>query len=170
MATTYELIASNILASSAASVTFSAIPSTFNDLVLKGSTRNNQSGPNNINIIFNGVSSGYSRTYLKGTGTGIVTGRGINQTVIFAEDFLTGSNYTSNTFGNFEIYIPNYLVSQNKSITMFGTTENNASAANMAFQASLFSNTAAITTIQLTSPSGTFDVGCSFYLYGIKNS
>ena len=39
MATTYTLITSQTLASSAASVTFSSIPSTYTDLVLRVSAR-----------------------------------------------------------------------------------------------------------------------------------
>jgi hypothetical protein len=44
MANTYTLIESQVLGSSAASVTFSAIPATYTDLVLKFSSRNDDTG------------------------------------------------------------------------------------------------------------------------------
>ena len=44
-ANTYTLISSNVLASSAATVTFSSIPATYTDLVLRVSARNNDGVP-----------------------------------------------------------------------------------------------------------------------------
>jgi hypothetical protein len=42
--------------------------------------------------------------------------------------FATAVNSTVNTFSNFEMYIPNYLDSTNKSVSIDTTNENNATS------------------------------------------
>ena len=67
MANTYTLISSNVLSSSAASVTFSAIPATYTDLVVKTSVREtNNSGVMLCKI--NGTTTGYTGKELTGSG------------------------------------------------------------------------------------------------------
>ena len=172
---TYTLISSNVLASSAASVTFSSIPATYTDLVLRMSVRTNAgSNTDSIEITFNGdTSSNYSTRVLYGSGSG---GAGADQ---YANNVpsrvwygATGNTATANTFGSAEVYIPNYLVSQNKQTGNVGMAETNAAAALMAATASLWRNTAAITTILLDPLDGSasFQIGSSFYLYGISNA
>ena len=170
MATTYTLISSNVLSGSAASVTFSSIPSTYTDLVVKCSSRMDTTGPDNLRLQFNGASSSYSRIYLVGTGSVASSGSGSSQSYIFGENLVEGTNYTSSTFGSTDIYIPSYTASQNKPLSIDGTLENNATASYRVAQASLWSNTAAITSIVISPGSGNFVSGSSFYLYGIKNS
>jgi len=169
MPSTYTLISSNVLSSSAASVTFSAIPSTYTDLVLRISTRvNYASVDGNILIRFNGdTASNYSYTFIYGNGTSLVSSRG-STTRIIAASSTQGSSATSNTFASAEIYIPSYLVSQNKPVSIDSATENNATEAYRGATAGLWRNTAAITSINLEG--GDFVSGSSFYLYGIKNS
>ena len=59
-ANTYTLISSNVLGSSAASVTFSSIPATYTDLVLRVSARTD--ADDTSLITFNGTTTGYSKT------------------------------------------------------------------------------------------------------------
>lgn len=174
MATTYTLISSNVLTGSAASVTFSSIPSTYTDLVLQISARSDSTNNfDNINIQFNGVTTGiYSMTRLYGTGASALSDRLSNNTDnIYPAGYQSDAGATANTFGSTEIYIPNYTVAQNKSFGSFGASENNATGNRMGPTAMLFRSTAAITTITLTKTLGTnFVTNSSFYLYGIKNS
>ena len=70
MANTFELIASNTLLSSAASVTFSAIPSTYKDLVLKTSTRLTGTTGTTVTLQLNSDTTAnktYTRIYGDGT-------------------------------------------------------------------------------------------------------
>jgi hypothetical protein len=169
------LISSQTLASSAASVTFSSIPATYTDLVLRISARTNASGSVNdsIEITFNGdTASNYSTRIVAGSGSAAFSDQYSNNTPSRAWYGATGNSATANTFGSTEVYIPNYLVSQNKQISIFGLNETNATAATMAAVASLWRNTAAITSILLDPLDGsaTFNSGSSFYLYGLKNS
>ena len=169
MPNTYQLISSNVLGSSAASVTFSAIPATFTDLVLRISTRvNYASVDGNILIRFNGdTASNYSYTFVYGNGSSAVSSRG-STTRIVGASATEGTSATSNTFASAEIYIPSYLVSQNKPISIDSATENNATEAYRGATAGLWRDTSAITSINLEG--GDFVSGSSFYLYGIKNS
>jgi hypothetical protein len=172
MPSTYTLISSNVLASSVASVTFSAIPSTYTDLVLKASIRGNGTQTPDagvLNINSNGTSN-FSVTYLRGTGSAASSGRDAAAASAYAfNNQWTAS--TADTFGSTEIYIPNYAVTGGKPISSFTVTENNATAAYLALMAMYSSLTTAITSLTLSSAFGnSFVSGSSFYLYGIKKS
>lgn len=172
MANTYTLIASNTLGSSAASVTFSSIPSTYTDLVLKFSVRSNQANvARNYFLQLNGSSSNvYSSTILQGDGSSAISIRYSDETAgIRGTNGMPGTSATSDTFSNSEIYIPNYTSTTNKPISLFGVTENNATESYIDPTAGLVRITSAITSITLTT-SDNFVSGSSFFLYGIKNS
>jgi hypothetical protein len=169
---TYTLISSNVLASSAASVTFSSIPATYTDLVLRMSIRYDGSlvyGSTEIKLNSDSASN-YSRTTLRGDGTSAVSERGSSNSVLLFPRSITGDTATANTFSNTEIYIPSYTASQNKPIAGFGVGENNATAANIAANAGLWRNVAAITNIFIQSNGTNLLTGSSFYLYGISNA
>jgi hypothetical protein len=172
MANTYTLISSNVLGSSATSVTFSSIPSTYADLVLRVSCRADASSNGHIVLLtFNSITSGYSRSLLKGDGSTPTGATASAQANIILNDFAVGNTATASTFSNGEIYIPNYAGSTNKPVSNFSVTENNATEAYIDAVAGLMSNTAAITSITLTpNASLNFLSGSSFYLYGIKSS
>ena len=171
MANTYTLIASNTLSSSAASVTFSAIPNTYTDFIVKFSARTTASiTAANLLITLNSTSSGYSRTRLYGTGSAAASDRTSSAVDFTIDDSVPGVLGTTNTFNNGEIYIPNYAGSTNKPSSMFITPERNNTAATMSVAAGLWSNTAAISTIAFSLNTGNFAIGSSFFLYGIKNS
>jgi hypothetical protein len=170
---TYTLIDSEVLASSAASVTFSAIPATFTDLVLRVSARCADTGTYAaLKFTLNShTSSNYSFTVLYGTGSSALSDRDSSLTSAKPKFTINANDATANTFGSAEIYIPSYLASQNKPISAFGVSETNSSTSYMGANALLWRNTAAITSIQI---SELFDTnlltGSSFYLYGISNA
>jgi hypothetical protein len=82
------------------------------------------------------------------------------------------SSTTANTFGNFELYIPNYAGSTNKSVSSDYVNENNATGGiSYGLLANLWSNTAAINAISLSIYGGTnFAQYSTAYLYGVKNA
>ena len=171
MATTYTLISSNVLSSSAASVTFSSIPATYTDLVLRISARTNDTGPENLQIYFNtDTSTNYSTTMLQGDGASATSARYTSQTVIQNPNTVEGTTYTSNTFGSIEIYIPSYTSSANKPVSLYGASENNATTAYINAGAGLWRGSAAITQIVIDQSGANFVSGSSFYLYGISNA
>jgi hypothetical protein len=83
---------------------------------------------------------------------------------------MPGSTATSNTFGNFTLYIPNYAGSTQKSMICEAVTENNATNAAARLCAYLHTGTSAINIITLTAASGTFVQYSTATLYGIKSS
>jgi hypothetical protein len=168
---TYTLISSNVLSSTAASVTFSAIPATYTDLVIKTSARIDVAGVSaNFTIDLINGATGFSNTWVLGTGSSVLSYASLVGSGPYAGE-VNGATSTSNTFDNREIYIPSYLISQNKPFSVFSAMETNATAAYTAITAGLWSNTAAITSITLGVESTyNFVSGSSFYLYGISNA
>jgi hypothetical protein len=180
MAATYTLISSQVLATSAASVTFSSIPQTYTDLVLKVSARTDLANPTDfIDIAINSsTDQTYSTTSLStrtaGSSLGYQSTSGSSTYYIGSgiSTYTDAASATSSTFGSSEFYFPNYTSSAYKVISNFSVSENNAVAtALMAVGANLRSSTAAITGLKITSDAAAnFVSGSSFYLYGISNS
>jgi hypothetical protein len=170
------LISSQTLGSAAASVTFSSIPATYTDLVVRYSTRGSLgNATTRVELRINGTSGGtaYSFTELAGTPVGGATSFRNSNTDRWLAEYSSANNSTANTFGSSETYIPNYTVSASKPVSSFSVAENNNAANGDSFVgvvANLTSITAAITSIALNPDGGNFMIGSSFYLYGIKNS
>jgi hypothetical protein len=171
MANTYNLIEAKTLSATAASITFSSIPATYTDLVLKWSSRDTETNVDRrITIRLNGDSSSiYSNTTLYGTGSGVGPDQNPNVTAFFIDGGSTASGATANTFSNGEFYIPQYTSTTSKPMSIFTTPETNATAVFMAVYALLYRNSSAINSISFT-PSLNFDIGSTFYLYGISNA
>jgi len=171
MPSTYTLISSNVLSSSAASVTFSAIPSTFTDLVLRISARNDAAFYVSSAVIkVNAITGTYSFTTLVGDGSAASSSRDSGSYQGFYLSGVNGNTATSNSFSSHEVYLPNYAGSANKVASLDNANETNATAAYRVVNAGLLGNTAAISTLTITTSSTNFLSGSSFYLYGIKNS
>jgi hypothetical protein len=171
MANTYTLIASNTLSSSAASVTFSSIPATYTDLVLRMSTRGDSASASaTLRITLNNDSSTlYSFTRLRGDGSSATSGRGSTAAFIGAIQDNAGTS-TSNTFTSTEIYIPSYTASQNKPLSIDNAHEDNVTLAYREAVAGLYRSTTAISRIDIILPTTNFVSGSSFFLYGILST
>lgn len=158
-------------AGGAASVTFNNIPQTFTDLVLVCSARSSGTGSVGDYIIgsFNGTTAGYSARELFGDGSSVGSGSYTSGTAARILTYANSTNATSNTFGNSTVYIPNYAGTTNKTWSSDGVMENNATASRLVFMAGLWSNTAAITSVSLSSYlGGTWVQNSTFSLYGIN--
>jgi hypothetical protein len=156
-------------------VTFSAIPATFTDLVLRISCRQTGTADfqDSIYVGINGVPSGtlYSVTMLRGNGATATSNRETSQPQWNMDQGSTAPGGTANTFANDELYIANYTVSQNKVASGFIAHEDNSSTAYLRASAFLWRDTTAISSLVLKLGSGqNFASTSSFYLYGIKSS
>lgn len=171
MPTTMKLIAKNVLGSSASSVTFSDIPGTYTDLILTFSGRQDVNYAD-CYLRFNSDSgSNYSFRRLDGSGSAASSTSASSQTWLSIYPGVARNNMTASTFGNSEIYIPNYAGSTNKSVSATCLNENNATGAQMAAIAGLWSSTSAITSVILyPDTGGNFVSGSSFFLYGITKA
>jgi hypothetical protein len=167
MANTYEIIDKVTLTSTQASITFSSIPGTYTDLLVKLSARTDWSnGINADGILIRPNSSSTNMTARRLTGSGSTADSDTNIGPITTAN----ASSTSNTFGNSEIYIPNYAGSTNKSMSIDGVSESNTTTTYLGLFANLWSNTSVISSLQILGQNGSFVSGSSFYLYGIKNS
>ena len=167
---TMKLIASvTVGAGGAASIDFTSIPGTYTDLKLVVSARSSSTAGQPWAVIratFNGSSSNWAYKAIYGDGsTASSAGNTLSEL-----GFGTSSSNTASTFGNTEIYIPNYANSSYKSVSVDSVTENNATQTLSALEANLWSNTAAITSISLPCATGTWVQNSTAYLYGISNS
>ena len=152
----------------ASSVTFNNIPQTgYTDLKIVVSARTN-GADTPILMYFNTdtTDANYTVKRLFGSGSA-ASSAGYSAPYAFYADV---STYTSNTFNNNEIYIPNYSGANKKSFSVDSVNENNATGADMALTAGLWSGssgTSAITAIKLNTVSGSFVQYSTFSLYGL---
>jgi hypothetical protein len=173
MASTYRLIASSTVgATSVATVSFSSIPSTYTDLLVKTSIRSTRAaGDDSFQIYFNTdtTAANYKVRGFYGTGSSVLSFN--TSSYASLTGWISGDAATSSTFGNGEFYIPNYTGSNAKSVSYDTVGENNASGASMGLTASSWSGSAAINQITIGSANGAnFMQHSTFYLYGINNS
>ena len=157
------------LSATASSVTFSNIPQNYTDLKLELSMRStgNLGGGNTyfdiLTVSFNG-STTISQQQVYGNGASTFAGTGATLQIHHP-----GSGATASTFGNASMYIPNYTSVISKYVSIDLVTENNATNALDMLVAGLWSTSSPLTSIGLTSYSGSFDIGSTFTLYGISN-
>lgn len=170
MALTYTLIEAKTLASSTASVTFTSIPQTYTDLVVKTSPRITVANTvGQIEVTFNGSTTSYTNKRVFGTGSSTSSDSFGTAFIYFGS--VNGSTSTSSVFSSGEMYIPNYTSSNYKSTSAELVQENNITEGYQFLMAGLWSNTAAITSITISPASpDNFVQYSTFYLYGIKNS
>ena len=175
MANTFVKIASvTVGAGGSGSMTFSSIPSTYTDLVIKASARGTQASTSHaFTLRFNSATTNYSSRELVGGGSGAPSSA--TRTTLGSALYIgniDGDSATSSTFASTEIYIPNYAGSAYKSLSVDAVTENNATEAYATLLAGLWSDTSAITSIDLISFSGhgTLMQYTTATLYGIKKN
>lgn len=164
----YVLLERAELNASATSVTFANIPQTgYTDLKIVVSGRDTLSAANwyltTIQFNTDTTSSNYVYRLVGGFGNTAYSGSG-NQ---FA-GWVTSNARTANTFGNNEIYIPNYTGSTAKSFSVDSVTEGNGTSYEvLGLVAGLWSGTAAINKIVLGLDAGSWAQYSTFSLYGI---
>ena len=169
MPNTFTLIqAVTVGAGGSAGITFSSIPGTYTDLCIKASIRTAYSDQyDGLTFTFNGSTANFTTRQLYGTGSAAAS----NSSSSNGGPLINANTSTSSTFGNAEIYIPNYAGSTNKSVSSDGVTENNATQAFGGIIATLWSNSAAITSITLGSANASnYLQHSTAYLYGIVSS
>jgi len=167
MAGNHVLLETIVLTQSATSVTFDNIPQTgYTDLKVVVSARSaSATDRDQINLNFNTLTTNQSYRLLYGI-PGVATGSESGTKI--RGGYISGNSATASTFGNSEIYIPNYTSANAKSVSADGVSETNASPAGTQLAASLWNSTAAITTIAFVTDSGSnFLANSTFSLYGL---
>jgi hypothetical protein len=162
---TMQVIQHQELGSGQASITFSSIPQTYTDLVIKLCVRTNRGLANDYcGIRPNGLSTNLSGRKLFGNGASAGSDA---DTELYA--VVTADGALANTFSNSEVYVPNYAGSTTKTFSIDSVPENNVSATFMAIHAALWNSSAAITSLTFLPIAGGTQLmtGSSITLYGV---
>lgn len=161
MAYTFSRLASTTVGTGGiATISFTNIPQNYTDLCLKFSGRN----VNNVytfSIAINGTTVTDAKR-LFGTGSGNMSSDTYNG---MYTDYSTAA---ASTFGNAEIYIPNYTSNGYKSISVDAVGEDNYSSAYMNLGALVLATTSPVSLISLIPESGNFAQYSTATLYGIR--
>jgi hypothetical protein len=143
-------------------IEFLSIPTTFTDLLLVFSAR----GTGDVKIKFNGSGTLASRRHLFGNGSGVGSGG--------ASDGYAGrsapTSATASTFGNTQIYIPNYRSSATKAYSVDSVDENNGTTAFQMIISGVWGVTDPISSLEISDLGGgglQFVEYSSASLYGI---
>lgn len=164
---TMTLIETKTLVSTQAAIEFVSIPQDGTDLMLLCSLRDNSgaTGYSEAFVKFNSSGSGYTMRQLYGDGSAAYSFTHTD----FMRIWATGAgNPSANTFSSNHIYIPNYTLSSNKSVSTESVTEGNSTAQAQFIAAGLWANSAAITSIEIDAAgANSFIAGTTVSLYKI---
>jgi hypothetical protein len=165
----YYSIATTTLSTSAATVTFSSIPATYTHLQLRVLGQAADSGGAfNIKARFNSdTGNNYALHRLIGDGSSPTTA-GVASTGYARLGVLNSSDFT-NVFSANVVDILDYTNTNKYTTTRsLGGYDKNGATGFVMYHSSLWMNTAAITSIELTTDTGNLAQYSSFALYGIK--
>lgn len=160
-----QLIETVTLGSSASLIDINNIPDTGQDLLILGSGRADDGPQRTITIILNTKFTGYSYVGLRGTGSAVESlSESFNNAYALV---VPGTDATSNTFANFQLYISNYTSSVAKSISFDGVGENNGTAAQQGITALTSNLTVPITRVRVQCNGANFVANSTLSLYTI---
>ena len=153
---------------------FTSIPQTYTDLVLVMSVRSNWSGGNDDwKMFINNVSAGGTYTDKLVIGNGSSTSSSSTTGSPSGGQIYGGWNNEStntNAFTSIQIYFPNYAnTSYNKTFSLEGVQEYNATTAYTYMGAGIYSSTNAISRITVSSWNSTWAQYSTATLYGVKS-
>lgn len=168
-ATAFESIAT-ITPSGVSTITFSAIPSTYQHLQVRAiAKRDSASTSGSSNLRLNGdTGSNYVRHFLRGSGAAATAGASTGQTSIECFEHTGNDAAVANMMGVLILDVHDYAsTTKNKVIrTISGNDQNGAG--NIYLTSGLWLNTSAITSLTLFSSTNYLNT--TFALYGIKGA
>ena len=167
MPKTYEPIQTQTIGTAVATITLSSIPQTYTDLVVIASVGNATTSSNMLIRFNSDTASNYSQTTLAGDGSTAASNRYSGATNISPIEREEISDIAS-TYSVSIININNYSNTTTYKSTLSKSGTPNSSSPGTDVQAGLWRSTAAITSITLLVNTGSFTVGSTFTLYGIK--
>lgn len=174
MANTYELIASYTATTAVSNITFTSIPATYDDLLLKVSIKVNQNFgyADNYQINFNGD---FSTTYtmVLNYANGATAGTSFTQLAGMAYVYMPDTAATS-LFTNTDFYIPSYRTTNNyKYASVDGNAPRNSTTNNILHMTTgVWPQASAINSVGIQEYANGLQLtaNSSAYLYGIKKS
>jgi len=167
----FFLISQQVLGSTATTVTFSSIPSTYKSLQLRVLARETYASPSvtyNSNLTLNS-NTNYTLHYLQGNNNSITAVGQTGNNVAYSYGVPSGSTL-ANTYGAAIIDIIDYSsTTKYKTIkSISGADVNNGTYNKIQINSALSLDTTAVTTITFNKATSAFDVGSTFSLYGVS--
>jgi hypothetical protein len=158
-------------AGGASSIAFTSIPATYNDLEIRFSIRSALAGTDaqlRISVNGNAVGNAFSQRGFQGTGTSAASDNSATGWIIGG---FNAANTAANIFTNATVYFIDYAAAQYKTYLVHSAMENNTSGSvYQEIRGVMWSNTAAITSLEFTNPTSTFVQYSTATLYGIRNT
>lgn len=164
----FEQISTQILASNATSVTFTSIPATYKHLQIRFTARFADAyTSSNFSIRLNSDSAANYASHRLTSQSGAISADNLTATATPYLGFIPGASTTANTFAAGVIDLFDYAdTNKTKVMRAFIGSE---SSSRMSIGSSLWTNTSAVTTLQLRDAGGlNLVTGSRFTLYGIK--
>jgi len=169
---TYDLLETEILTGSQASVTFSSLGSysAYQHLQIRAMVRSNRAATNeNVRIQFNNdTGSNYSRHQLRGTGSSVISEAATSQTSAFVSTIAAASSTANSFTAQVTDLLDPFESTKNTTIrTLYGAT----SYQEIGLSSGAWFDTSAVTEIDLILQSGgSFVSGSRFSLYGLRSA
>jgi hypothetical protein len=168
MALTYEVISNTVLSSRTGTVTFSSIPQTYYDLIIRINAQGIASGWNYINLRCNGdTSTNYSYADLNSDATTVVSSSNSGQTSARLS-VNSVPNISYSTGSQIEYYMGGYTSVAKIPILGIAMGSRASTTQYSAQDAATFRGNGPVTSITLLNLSSDFEVGSSFRLYGVR--
>jgi hypothetical protein len=167
----YELIETQLLSTTTASLTFSSIPSTYKHLQLRATARSNFNATlGGFAYRFNGdTGSNYTYHIIDGDTSSVSNFTAASQTNGLVT-LITGLTATANSYGAAVCDVLDYSsTSKNKTVRSLGGRVSTSGNSNVRHLGSAWLSTSAVTSMTLfDNVGGSFVSGSRFSLYGIK--
>ena len=164
----FELIESQVLASTATSVTFSSIPQTYKHLQVRFTSRFTDAYTGgSFSFRVNGDTGANYASHRLTNQSGSIYADSLSATSAPTVGWMPGGNATASTFNGGIIDLLDYTSTvKTKTFRAFIGSQ---SSDRMSFGSGLWNSTSAVTSLTLREPSGlTLAIGSRFSLYGIK--
>jgi hypothetical protein len=167
----FSLIQTQALAADAGSVTFSAIPGTYEHLMILWTARGTDAGNPDVYLQFNGdTGANYDRELLVGVSAAPASGATVGQTALQAIGTMPGSTADAGRAAGGTIRIASYARTTfwKTAVGDFSDIRATSAGNQLAGMAGgIWRSTAAITSVTLLPSAGNFLAGSVFSLYGI---
>jgi hypothetical protein len=171
----YELIESQILGSSQASVVFSSLAtyaSTYKHLQVRMATRTTSTSFNRSDLIMRinaDTGNNYAAHYLFGSGSSVGSANDINVSWMYVGSITTNLDTTGSFAGGVLDLLDAYSTTKNKTTRSFSGRMGGSSPYNIGLNSSHWRNTASVTSLTFsTLDASSLVAGSRFSLYGIK--
>ena len=168
----YELIQSQVLASTTTSITFASIPQTYKHFQVRYAARGSRAAATDfLGIYFNAdTATNYWYHYLSGNGSAVSETYIVGAEANIRLGDIPAANNDANVFGSGVIDVANYA-----STSIYKTTKalngylgQNGGTSNIGLRSGFWLNTAAVTSATFVALNAGFLSGSRFSLYGIK--